>query len=250
MKTRLLMLLLGLAVNLSAQDSPQTYGALANAASVTQELASVMSGESTRALVVFDNRYEGVRGTPFLFDGWEPGAIQIKKDSLWYARPLKFRFDIYEHELQVRNDSSQTEVIPDNDAFYRFQIQSPEGKQLLFGKYELPGFRHPQFAQVIYQGNKYTLVRHYKKVLKKADLVDKGMVTTGHAYDRFEIMTEYHVRANKQDFQKTALKLKDLKALPNKTGDKKLENYCREHKLKGKLSESQAMQLLAFMDRL
>ena len=250
MKTRFTMLLLALAMNLPAQDTPQTYGALANAASVTQELTAVMNGETTRALPVFDQRHEGVRGTPFLFDTWQPGAIQIKKDSVWYASPLKFRFDIYEHELQVRNDSMNTELIPDKEVFYRFQLQSPDGKQFLFGKYELPGFRHPQFAQVIYQGNKYTLVRHYRKVLKKADLVDKGMVTTGHPYDRFEVMTEYHVRANKQNFQKTSLKLKDLKVLRGKTSEKKLESYCKENKLKGKLSESQAMQLLAFMDRL
>ena len=107
-----------------------------------------------------------------------------------------------------------------------------------------------RFYQVIFIGKNYTLVRDVKKILKKADLEDKGLVTVGKPYDRFEnaALTDYFLKTGSKTFALASLKKKVFMETCPAGKISKTETFCKQKGLKGKLSEAEAAMLLRFMD--
>ena len=73
MRTLIINLVLLITISCTAQNVsvPQDYEA-------RQNLMELGSMDGTGSVKTFDNRYEGTKGTPYVFETWLPGEVFLK----------------------------------------------------------------------------------------------------------------------------------------------------------------------------
>lgn len=135
----------------------------------------------------FDDRYEGVKGSPYLFDTLMTSFLRIKGQNEFMN--IETNINAYENSLLYRNPStgrlyeiaahniSDLVVISNNEELY---FRSTEGLS-----FEKP-MKEPLLCQVLNSG-KAQFIRIPRKVFIKADY--RGAYTADRRYDEFR--TEY-----------------------------------------------------------
>lgn len=177
------------------------------------------------AVQTFDERYEGIQGTPFLSDQWTPGKVTMRNGKVFTKVQLKY--DLYRDEIVVKHPYDHA-VIPDKRTITQFSIDAQQNEDSLFfiRVDYLPNFRNfppNRFAQVLYGSlstpDASTLLALHTKKLIKADY--QGGYNANRRYDEFShVMTSYYlVKPNGQVYRfKPTLKtirglLKDKKGV-------------------------------------
>ncbi|MGB3852252.1 MAG: hypothetical protein WA958_19970 [Tunicatimonas sp.] len=163
-----------------------------------QILDGVGNNNSQAAVQTFDERYEGVRGTPFLSDQWAAGTVTLRDGKVHDKVQLKY--DAYQDELVVKHPYDRA-VIPDKLTITQFVLdsaQTGDSLHFVFVSY-LPNnrkFPSNHFAQVLYGSftdsqNSTLLATHTRKLIK-ADY--EGAYSADRRYDAFgPIMTSYYL---------------------------------------------------------
>ena len=178
---------------------------------------------SQASVQTFDERYEGVKGSPLLLDQWAPGKV-ILRDGKVFAN-VELKYDLYRDELVVKHPYDGA-VIPDKRTITRFSLRAEQPNDSLnFIQVDyLPNYRKfppNHFAQVLY-GNlsdptTSTLLAVHNKKLIKANF--EGAYSANRPYDEFsEIMTSYYLI--KPDGRSYRLK-PTLKSVRRSLSDKK-----------------------------
>ncbi|MEQ1745230.1 MAG: hypothetical protein ABMA02_07390 [Saprospiraceae bacterium] len=235
-------LLLGTLAN--AQPTPSSPFA------VSSELSNAISGGKSQFVRTFDDRFrDATKGSPFLFDEWVPGTLLLRDNSIT-GDSLLYKFDTYRNEVWARKIGGDS-VIPYSEYIREVELQHPDGRAWQFKKYALDSASAPRFYQPIYDGVRYTLIKDERKLLVKANFVERGVYTTGLPYDRFEgTVTEYYIQVKKgHSFGKIALKTRDLTDLAPGQYAEEVAAFCKKEKIPKKLSEQEAAKLLGFIDR-
>ncbi len=218
---------------------------------IATELSTAISGGKSQFVRTFDHRFaDGTQGSPFLVDYWLPGTL-ILFDSTQTGDSLEFKFDTYLNEIWVLKNR-QDSVILYSTYIRALELRAPDGRQWHFKKYQVDNSHSPVlFYQTIFEGRQFTLVKDERKLLVKANFVDRGVYTTGLPYDRFEGSTvDYFVQpAPGKPFVKIALKKRDFLALAPAARLKALEAFCKQEKIGKNLTEAEAAKILAFMER-
>jgi hypothetical protein len=229
-------------------SSNQTVGKLSFAK--VEELNRAFTNQNATG---FDNRYEGVQGSPYLYEKWTEGRL-ILGDSAVVKETHLFKFDLIENEIRIK--IAQQERILLNREILSLELKVPSettGKSIILKKIKLPDSENRHvFGIYLFEGKQFSLYKHTKKVFKKANLEDKGIVTLGNAYDSFEETNTVYLRKNNSSPEKTALKKNDIifhskLSKPNTTA---VNNFCKEHEISGKLTEEEAILLLTYIDSL
>ncbi len=220
MKDALLLLL-------TISGLPVAHAQTKNAPERQQIINEVGKDFNQGAVQTFDERYEGVRGTPFLSDQWTRGIVTMRDGEVFNKVELKY--DLYRDELVVKHPYDHA-VIPEKRTITRFSLdtkQTKDSSHFVLVDY-LPNFRKfppNHFAQVLYGSltnpNASTLLAVHDKKLIKADY--EGAFSANRPYDAFsETVTSYYlVKPNKQSYRlKPTLKsvrrlLNDKKAIIN-----------------------------------
>lgn len=245
-----LSILLGLTINVHAQTSSTNAANTLSSFSKQDEIKALTSNKM-RNVTEFDNRYEGVKGTPFMFDDWSEGSILLN-DSAQVTTPLLYKFDGINNELWVKMKTGPERILF-NKELLSFEILRPQGQKIKFKKVKLPESldRH-HFVVSIFEGNKISFVKDYKKVFRKSNLVDRGIVTTGNAYDWFEEVNTFYIKKNDKEYSKLNLKKGDIiDALKlSRPATESVEKYCKTNGLKGKMTEEEAIKLLNYVESL
>jgi hypothetical protein len=234
-----------------AQTTSNNQGVNLSSFSKSDELKRAFS--NTRAATAFDDRYEGVKGSPYLFETWTEGRLTLS-DSAVVKEVYLFKFDLIENEVRIK--VAQQERILTNRELQSLELKIPNdasGKSVLLKKVKLPDSdnRH-LFGIFLYEGKHLSLYKHIKKVFKKANLEDKGIVTLGNAYDSFEETTTIFIRRNMETPEKTSLKKNDI-IFHSKLSKAKMDEvnkFCREHEIGGKLTDAEAVELISYIDNL
>jgi hypothetical protein len=212
------------------------------------QLFRVLDPRSAKNVQTFDNRYEGVKGTPFVFDDWSNGTI-ILKDSSKVTDQLLYKFDLTLNELWVKLPTGQQRILY-NSEFLAFELYRPDGKKYIFKKVKLPeSVNNNHFAHILFEGKNVTLVKNTKKVFRKSNLEDKGLVTVGNAYDWFEEQHEYFIKMNGKSTEKIKLKKGDIMEKWPKSLEKQIEQYCKSNDIGGKLTDEEAIKLIEYLDK-
>ena len=141
--------------------------------------------------MAFDNRYEGVKGTPFLFDDWSLGSVLY--DNTLFSKELEYRYDVIKNDLHIRFRSGEVRI-PDNFHILQFSLKDKQGKTHFFDHALVTGERTDQFYEVLYSGKQTQLLKLVKKELRKADY--KGAYSTDQRSDEFTTKTKYFLRTN------------------------------------------------------
>lgn len=247
-KTLLLTFVSACWLQLNAQVA-SADNAMMNSFTKEEQLRRVLDQRSARNVQSFDNRYEGVKGSQFIFEDWSEGQLTLN-DSAKVREQLMYKFDAMKNELWVKLPTNQQRILYNNELM-AFELYRPDGKKYIFKKIKLPESNdRNHFAQIIYEGKSITLAKDIRKVFRKSNLEDKGMVTVGNAYDWFEEIDDYFIKINNSSYQKTKLKKGDIAEKMPKNQEKLIDAFCKKNHLSGKLTDDEAVTLLNYLDSL
>jgi hypothetical protein len=165
--TLLLTILASFSVASFGQDNPGPQGEtnIRNAAS---------PGSST--VQTFNNRYEGVRGNPFLIDKWCSAEIALTRGDTVNAF---VKLDIHADEIWSKRSNGDS-IIVDRGLVKALKLHDPESttpRLFFFDNYEIGYF------EVLYAGKKLVLACKRRKDFQKASV--SGVYDHGNTYDEF-----------------------------------------------------------------
>lgn len=181
--------------------------------------------------VAFDNRYEGIQGTPFLFEDWRMGSIKfVKQDT--FGTPVKLNVDLITQVVAVLlRDGSVGEM----SATYirELKVSNPAAKSskhfLVAREGDIEGIRSVRlkFYEILHKGE-FTFLKLVEKKFKKADF--QGAYSADRRYDEFLTQESYWLQIPGKSFEKVNLKRKDIeKAL---TGyEDRISGIAKKNKL-------------------
>jgi hypothetical protein len=241
------------ALQLTAQNIVSNAdNATLNSFSKTDEMNRALRASNSRQATGFDNRYEGVKGSPFLYENWSEGSL-VLSDSAVVRDRLLFKFDAMNNTIWIKMATGEERILY-NRELLALEMYRPEGTKVLVKRVVLPDVTdRNHFALVLFESPRYTLVKDVKKVFRKANLEDKGIVTVGNAYDWFEEVVKYYVRRPSNTYKTfeefTPKKSKFLGLVPE-AQKKAVSQFCKEHDISGKITDAQAASLMKYIDGL
>ncbi len=146
------------------------------------------SGAATGVVRQFDNRYEGVKGSPFYLDDWVKGTVTMQNGQR--AENIQLKFNAYENELLMNQSKTGAVYIPKKQ-ISSFSLQDPEiNREVLFQK--LPHHKkgdQTHFYRVLYKG-KVSLYKDIVVVFEKADY--QGGYSNDKTFDEFKTYSNYY----------------------------------------------------------
>jgi len=207
-KTFALLITAFLFSNLSGQSQAYNF----NGWSVFQnnEAISKLSGYSDGTPPV-DTRYEGVKGSPMLYDGMVQSLIKVNFLDKYLS--IKSNLDAYSNGIVFAHPSTgKLLLFPCNSVEQAVFIINGERQYIRTTKGLV--FDHPiekaKFCQVLYS-NGTTVIRTLVKLLNKADY--QGNYSPNKRYDEFVNLYTYYQAGSDQVFHKISANKKTLAAL-------------------------------------
>ena len=238
MKPYILILLTLITSYCAAQTvpDPSLYEAKVN----LQELGSV-SGTGT--VQTFDNRYEGTKGTPYVFETWYPGEIFLKSKSKVLVKEMNY--NCYDNELVYLDPATKVIRLINRFTVDLFYILNGSDT-LLFAPIEPENDGEFLFAQVLYNGGSIVYKQHQKEFVKANY---EGGYSADRKYDEFADKSDLYIsRQNDEKFHKVKKSKKQiLEAFPG-TEDE-ISSYIKAEKLDLK-DEEDVIILLKYYDSL
>jgi hypothetical protein len=215
----------------------------------------LMQGNSTNTFVnVIDNRYEGLRGTPYFLPNWLPGDVELNGGVKYRNQRLKF--NAATQNLLVKEPRTGDSVIVDAQQIRHFLLYqavvtdtSKHQNAWFFKRYTDLKTNEKDLGNgyflVLYDG-KTTLLKQVRKIFKKADYKDP--YSTNVRYDTYDEEGIYYIL--RPDRELVRIK-RNKKALIEVLTDQKeaLTAFADQQKLTGKNDED-LVKLVAFYDKL
>jgi hypothetical protein len=166
--------------------------------------------------VGFDNRYEGVKGTPRLFDTLQSGLLWIKKDNNYFQ--LKIDLDVYRNRL-IFSHPKTGKLMEIPSEIVREVIITVDGKEQKFRTAMAEKFNNEvnkdRFYQVLDEIPLF--IRIPVKTFNEANY--KSLYSPDQRYDEFELKYQYYYRGSDSVFHKVQPNQKTLiKLFPDKKG--------------------------------
>lgn len=183
------------------------------------------------AMQTYDNRYEGVKGSPFLSEDWQTGSFELTDGTVYQNLPL--RYDLLGNELWFRNQVKMTSIVP-QDRLRKFSLESTTADEpLLFTKAKYfesltDELDSDKIVQIVYDGD-FTVVAVRYKAVKQADY--QGGYSKNQTYDEIvDIAPKYFIIREGQEAERLKPKKKSIqKAFPEHA--EQLVRYLNEQKL-------------------
>lgn len=201
-------------------------------------------GGQSNIIRTWDNRYQGIKGHPFVKNSWESARVVSVDGKVYSDVPLKY--DVYSNLIVIKNskgDSLITEV-------FNFQEFTWKNTQVTFVKEPLLDAKNPKnygkLYEQLFKGNKITLLKNHRKILLQADY--QGGYNANRRYDELVDEYDYFLKKNNTSIEKIKLNEKSLlKALADK--EKALKDFLKKEKLNLK-TEPGVIRLLQYYDSL
>ncbi len=157
-----------------------------------QQNLNALGGAGSNVVQLFDTRYEGIRGNPFVLPYWCSTEVVFKDGRRFKEVPLKY--DVYQNQIVMRRPQGDS-IILNPAPISHFTLQDvAAGKSYLFKKFTLPPDEQARlknrFLQVIQEGSTSLVVSRGKSIVK-ADY--KGAYNSGRAYDELIDDTQYYL---------------------------------------------------------
>lgn len=214
----------------------------------TYQSTNQIVGNGSNSINTIDNRYEGLRGTPYFLNEWNKGLIEMNAGQNYKDVPIKF--DAYrQHLILKRPWQGGDSIIVNADQVKSFQLSDGNGQLYVFRRYPTAKtsdeLLKEGYFMVLYQG-KSSLLKRIVKSFKQADY--KNPYSTDTRYDEFRNNFSYYLLKPDQTLEK--VKLSD-KSLIEAIGDRKdeLKAFARQENLTIK-SENDAVKLIQKYDSL
>lgn len=156
----------------------------------------------------FDTRYEGIKGSPRLFDTLLPSSLNIKGED--YYLQLKTNIDIVSNSLIFLNPGTGKLLSISSDIIKEVKI-SLDGKEMIFrtagGDKYVKEFKEHRFFQVLRDGQNQFIKLPIKKLIE-ADY--KAVYGADRRYDEYTTYYKYYIMSPDSTFQQIQLNKKSL----------------------------------------
>lgn len=169
------ILLLFIYLNINAQETSGN--------DAQENIFKIGGAEATIGVVrKFDNRYEGVKGSPFYFDSWTRGNIKIVNGQ--HMENLQLKYNVYEDELIV-NKPKVGAIYLQKEMIQSFSlIDTKTNMEVTFVKYMNPKKEtKSKYYRLIFEGS-LVLIEDIKIVFEKADF--QGGYSQDKRFDEFK----------------------------------------------------------------
>jgi hypothetical protein len=208
-----------------------------------ENLRELGSTDGTGNVKTFDNRYEGVKGSPYVFETWYPGEVFLNNKKKVAISQLNY--NCFENEIAYKEPASEVIRLVNRYTVDFFQI-NVSGESLTFVPVKLGEDTEPVFVQILYDAASKVYKVHQKEFLKANY---EGGYSADRKYDEF--VDKYDILFMKQG-EKTLFKAKSSKKymisiFPEKENE--ISSFIREAKLDLKQDES-IVKLMVFFDSL
>lgn len=218
-------------------------------AAAQQNLKDLGDAKNMSGMVMtYDQRYEGVKGSPFFLNKWGKATIHTSDNVIFDNVPLKY--NVYENIVQFQKGTGNTYLLPPDKIDYFVLRDTLGAKSYIFKKIpELSGLRSglgDRFAVVLHEGEKSRMVLLPEKSLLKANF--KGGYSAGRTFDELVSEDSYFLIKQRQDPQKIKLSKRNLlKALQDK--QQQILDFIGKQNIDANTEEGW-VQTLAFYDSL
>ena len=191
----------------------------------------------------------GLEGTGFIFEKFMTGQLLINDTAISAERYL-LNIDAYTNEVKYMEGNKEYTIYNTNK-YTGVILKDSLQQRYLFKRIPLsPNNKTLYLAEVLYQGKKFVLYKYIEKRLHRADLNDRGIVSTGRNITSFDEYSEYYIKKQNAPLEKIKLKRSDFLALTVEIKLPQLEKYCIEHKIGKNLSDQDAVQLISIIENL
>lgn len=226
-----------------AQSSRPLQGARAE-----QNLQAIGDPNNLTGVVqTYDNRYEGIKGSPYFLPQWGKGKIAAGKTI--YDN-IDMNYNVYENNIIYRRKDGSPYILGPDQIEY-FELQDSTGQRSYTFK-RLPALAAQdaklasQFGVVLFEGKVTSFIAMPEKSILKADY--KGGYSSGRNYDEFLTGQSYYLVGPGSAVQKVKLSKRNLlKALQDK--DKQVEQYLKAENIDAGTEQGWA-KALAFYETL
>lgn len=200
----------------------------------------------------FDNRYQGIRGTPYFLDSWVPGSLMIKKNNFGATEEVKnllLKYDVHGNQIAAVIAESKDTLLVNASFISSFRLNLPGyDKSIEFRAIPEAHLVNPKLADaffaVLFDG-KTKFVKGVSKTFVPANF--KGGYSAGISYDELAEETQYYFLSGGQMF-KTKLNRKALlDAMPAQ--QEKLKSFISSQKL-AMNTEADFIKVLGYLETL
>lgn len=238
MKPYILILLTLINFTCMAQTVPDPTGYEAK-----ENLRELGSQSGTGNVQTFDNRYEGTKGTPYVYETWFPGEIYLKSKNRVDIKEMNY--NCYDNELAFLDPATRTVRLINRytvDFFYFLNASDT----LLFVPIEPENDGEFLFAQVLYNGGSMVYKR-YQKEFVKANY--EGGYSADRKYDEFADKSSLYFlkHDDKLIYKVKKSKKQMLEAFPD--AENEISAYIKAEKPDMK-NEDDVVKLLKYYDSL
>lgn len=231
-----LIILTGTTCMAQTIPDPTAYEAREN----LRELGSISGTGHVRT---FDNRYEGTKGTPYVFDEWLPGEIFMKSKKRVIIKDMNY--NCFENEVAYLDPSSKSVMLINKYNIDLFYLISG-ADTLVFVPVQMDENKAPVFAQLLYRGES-SLYKRYEKEFIRANY--EGAYSADRKYDEFADKSSlYFTTQEDSGLNKVKKSKKQFLALFPGAEDE-LSAFIKTEKLDLKLEED-IISLLKYYDSL
>lgn len=189
-----------------ANQAAQTNTSAADALLLRNQLLNTNSSTQIRLV---DNRYEGLRGTPYLVPNWSKGEIELVTGKVYADVPIKF--DASTQNLVMLRPATNDSIIVNAGQIKRFSFLDADGNPFVYRRF--PAMKTDDatlkdgYFQVLYAG-KNTLLKRTGKIFRKADF--KQAYSADVRYDAYQDDVTYYLLRPDQSLTKLKRSRKPL----------------------------------------
>ncbi len=188
----------------------------------------------------FVDRYEGVRGTPFLNTDWEQGGVYLISGK--YYNNINLKLDAYNDELLYKNDKDGVLML-DKSMLDYFILFNKDGSLRKFKLVRTPQNPLGSYYEILYDKKSSFMIKHIKQFVK-ADY--QKAINANRPYDEFKDEENYYVMpAGTEEPVKVRLNKSSAQSVFGNKSE--ISSYIRSHHLSMK-NEQNWIDVMEFYD--
>lgn len=198
----------------------------------------------------FDQRYEGLRGTPYMYPYWAKGYVVLTNGQRYDKARLKY--DAYKQDLVITQPPIRPDsIVIDRERVSWFVIQTPDsGAAILFRHFPDVRTNDPSlknsYYRVLYDGP-HSLLQRIAKTFRQASY--QGAYSRDVRYDAFDNKSDYYVLGPDRRLTKVKLTTKNLlSALTDDPSTQLPANVLDDLRKRTVDNEAQAVRLVNDFD--
>jgi len=207
-----------------------------------QNLRELGSRDGLGNVKTFDSRYEGVKGSPFIFEAWRNGEVFLSDKKRVFFNDMNY--NSFQNEIVYLEVGSNRAMVMNKYLVDFFRLYGED--TLTFVPLQLPGESDRIFAQVLYNRNSL-VYKIYKKEFLNANY--EGGYSAERRHDEFVDKYDLFFRKHGEDVLYKVKRSKKymISAFPDHS--REISKFINSNKLKFK-DEADVMALMKYYDEL